>query len=230
MRPVSRGDCPSDAGRPRIFKDYDEAREELITRLGAYCSYCEMRHPTLAVEHIRSKSQHAALRISWNNFLLACTSCNSIKGHRKLRLRDYYWPDRDNTARAFTYLPGGKISLAQGLTKGQQESAKRTMELTGFHRDPSTDPPASEKDRRWIERLQAWQVATRTRKLLEDNDSQEARDLAMNTAVCQGFWSVWMSVFHDDESMRCRLIVEFSGTAQDCFRLDRARRRPGGSL
>jgi predicted RNA-binding protein with PIN domain len=46
MRPVVRGE------NTKIFKDYKDARRDLIEKLGEYCSYCEMRIPSsLDVEH-----------------------------------------------------------------------------------------------------------------------------------------------------------------------------------
>jgi hypothetical protein len=40
MRPVVRGE------NTKIFKDYKDARRDLIEKLGEYCSYCEMRIPS----------------------------------------------------------------------------------------------------------------------------------------------------------------------------------------
>jgi len=55
MRPVVKGSCPQDDfGRDIIFKKFQNARGELIDRLGQYCSYCEMKlDSALAVEHIQ---------------------------------------------------------------------------------------------------------------------------------------------------------------------------------
>lgn len=48
MRPVCRGPSP----RKQDFANYDDAKPDLVSRLGLYCSYCERRIATnLAVEH-----------------------------------------------------------------------------------------------------------------------------------------------------------------------------------
>jgi hypothetical protein len=42
MRPIDRGSCPTDAaGIPKLFRKYQDARGDLITRIGEYCSFCE---------------------------------------------------------------------------------------------------------------------------------------------------------------------------------------------
>lgn len=231
MRPVDKGPCPKDKnGDPVMFKEYQEAREYLIDRVGSFCSYCEISHPAPDTEHVLPKSLRGSLKLSWSNFLLACTNCNSVKGKKKVRLRGCFWPDRDNTARAFVYSTHGKVELAQGLTPRQKSLALKTMELTGFYRDMHTNPPATERDRRWKRRSEAWIVAERTKVLLAKTDSEEMRELAVMTAVGHGNWSVWMSVFADDGDMQRRLIAGFKGTAKTCWNGVLAKRRPGGQL
>ena len=115
MRPVERGPIPSNPdGTPRLFKKYQDARADLIGRLGEYCSYCEMQlDASLAVEHVQPKKGPGAaaeLALDWGNFLLGCTNCNSTKGDRAIVIDDYYWPDRDNTLRMLIYEVGGIIS------------------------------------------------------------------------------------------------------------------------
>ena len=80
MRPVNRGEWPKDATETIAFADYSEARDDLIRRIGDYCSYCEVcLHGSIAVEHVRPKKPQPALEREWTNFLLACDHCNSIK-------------------------------------------------------------------------------------------------------------------------------------------------------
>ena len=83
MRPVERGPRPNDpsTGLGRIFDEYGHARPYLIHQMGDYCSFCEMQLPAaLAVEHIQHKDGKPGLEREWENFLLACPSCNSTKG------------------------------------------------------------------------------------------------------------------------------------------------------
>lgn len=230
MRPVRRGPWPKQ-GRTRItFGEYDEAREPLIQRIGAYCSYCEMPHPTPAVEHILGKKAHPAMRLSWTNFLLTCWSCNSVKGSRATSISDYYWPDRDNTARVFEIERGGRIRLSGTLSTKQIKIASKTMELTGFHRDPSSIPPATKHDRRWRQRLVAWRTAEHCRVLYSQNSTTEMRTMVRLAAIATGFWSIWMTVFARIPEVRRDLVIAFPGTARDCFRNGAPTRRKRGRI
>lgn len=231
MRPVVRGDVPLDEhGDPKVFADYKQARDDLIDRMGDYCSYCEVAlHSTIDVEHVLPKSPNPDLELIWSNFLLACTNCNSIKGHDDIDLINFYWPDQDNTLRAFLYEQDEppQVGAADGL---DTDKAHRTLQLTGLDRVPG-HPSFSDRDRRWLKRFQAWSVASQTANLIEQADSVEMRTLAIEVAVARGFWSVWFTVFKDDADMRQRLIAAFPGTSADCFDDDtNPCMRPGGAL
>ncbi len=233
MRPIERGGCPTDkTGAPKKFREYQDARGHLIDRLGEYCSYCEMHlDASLAVEHVQPKSvpTSAHLALVWDNFLLGCTNCNSTKGDKQITLDDYYWPDRDNTVRAFEYFKGGIVRVSGSLTPAQQQRAQKTLELTGLERRPKNNPSAS--DRRWLNRSQAWDKAERARERLKKHDTSEMREQIVETAETNGFWSVWMTVFRDDRDMLDRLIKAFPGTCQSCFNSQyNPVPRPGGTL
>ena len=231
MRPVRRGPWPVDGnGAQREFSEYAEARGELIARLGEYCSFCESRlNASLAVEHILSKHHHPTRELDWDNFLLSCVNCNSTKGHRRLQARNYYWPDRDNTARAFSYAADGIVKLAPGLKQEQRRTAQRTLELTGLDKLPRNDSKAS--DRRWLHRREAWGRAERARACLAASDNEAMRKSVIEQATALGFWSIWMTVFASDADMRQRLITAFVGTEEACFDAQtRPVRRRGGAL
>ena len=100
---MNRGEWPKDVDGNNIpFADYSEARDDLIRRIGDYCSYCEVcLHGSIAVEHVRPKKPQPALEREWTNFLLACDNCNSTKSNKDVDLAHYFWPDRDNTAARF---------------------------------------------------------------------------------------------------------------------------------
>jgi HEAT repeats len=56
VRPVRRGPIPEQDGNPREYAEYGDARDDLISRFGDYCSYCEIpcaEGP--AVEHVQPK-------------------------------------------------------------------------------------------------------------------------------------------------------------------------------
>ena len=219
MRPVERGSHPKDEKENDVtYKEYQQARGELIRRLGEYCSYCEMHlDSSLAVEHVRPKKPPGASvvdrtrELEWTNFLLACTNCNSTKGDTDVALDDYLWPDRDNTFRALSYTSGGKVAARDGDFK---QKAENIISLTGLDKTPNEDTAS---DRRWLNRREAWDMAVRSKGRLSRNDSGDFREQIIETAVANGFWSAWMTVFESDADMLKRLIVAFKGTASSCF-------------
>lgn len=223
MRPVTRGTHPVDKeGQEIKFKKYSYARRELILRFGQYCSYCEMKlNSSLHVEHVRPKKPPGAeeniadRELDWGNFLLACANCNSTKGNEDVELAEYYWPDSDNTFRAFVYSDGGVISPASILDIDQIKKANNTIKLTGLDKQPGNDPKAS--DRRWLNRSDTWNIAIDSKKDLAGADSNAMRAQIIRTAKAQGYWSIWMTVFQDDSEMLNRLIIAFPGTSSDCF-------------
>ncbi|QEP43018.1 HNH endonuclease [Ectothiorhodospiraceae bacterium BW-2] len=220
MRPVTRGDGPVDKQGHHIqFSEYANARGELINRIGEYCSYCEMHLDTsLAVEHVQPKHPPGATQVdqtralNWNNFLLACTNCNATKGNTDVDLSEYLWPDRDNTFRALKYSEGGVVSPA--MDGDLKQKAINTIGLTGLDKTPN-DHKAS--DRRWLNRKEAWDIAVRSSKRLANNDNNDFREQIVDTALANGFWSVWITVFKEDADMLRRFLEAFPGTCQECF-------------
>lgn len=233
MRPVTRGQIPNDAnGNPVVFPHYRDARDSLIARIGDYCSYCEVcLHGPIHVEHVCPKDPNPHLERVWANFLLACENCNSTKGHVNVVVNEYFWPDTDNTARAFEYWPDEPPRVSNTLNQGHQQIAASTIQLTGLDRVPG-HPHYSDRDRRWHKRKEAWGVALLARQALAQNPSEELRVSIAQTALSRGFWSVWMAVFHDDLDMRRRFMNWFPGTASvECFDvLTNTMQRPGGQI
>ena len=219
MRPIVRGEKPvdsSDKTKTKQFKEYQEARGDLIAKLGQYCSYCEMKlDASLAVEHVQPKSLYSALELDWGNFLLACTNCNSTKGNQDVELDNYYWPDLDNTFHTFVYLPGGLVQHNPNLNDQEEIKAKATLKLTGLDKISTHDLKFS--DRRQFNRGETWDIAIRSLNNLHKNNSSEMREQIAFTAITKGYWSIWMTVFKDDPDMLKRFIEAFPGTCQDCF-------------
>ena len=220
MRPVERGPWPKDAaGRRALFSEYENARHDLISRIGPYCSYCEARLPaSLAVEHCQPKKHKKHLKLDWGNFLLACVNCNSIKGSRQIRLGDYLWPDSHNTFRAFEYGPGALVAPASALPPPLRARARRMMDLVGLGRNPVNDPAAS--DRRWQEREEVWGIAEESLADLHANSTRQMQTQIVRTALGHGRWSIWMTVFRNEPHMLRLFIEAFPGTSHSCF--DRA--------
>ena len=225
MRPVAKGESP------RKFKNYSQALPFLEEQLGSYCSYCEQHiNNQLAIEHIQPKSRQPELTNDWDNFLLSCAVCNSIKRMQEIVLEDYFWPHLDNTLRAFNYSEEGRMETNPLLSPERQEIALRTLELTGLNRDPG-HPRQSRRDMRWKKRREVWGEANLLKRDLLKNDSVEQRERIVICAKWSGFWSVWMSVFSEDTDMRQRLIAAFLGTCLACFDEEtQPLLRPGGAL
>jgi uncharacterized protein (TIGR02646 family) len=224
MRPINRGDIPVDVTtkKPKVFAEYKQARSDLISRIGEYCSYCEMHLDTnLAIEHVQPKKHHHDLEMQWDNFLLACTNCNSYKGSNNLNLDEYVWPDRDNTYWLVAYHEGGIVEPNPELELAEQEKVWRTIALVGLDKIPTNDPAAS--DRRWNNRREAWEIATESLTDLMSSDTDEMKRQIIRTAQAKGYWSIWMTVFSKDTDparridMLRRFLDKYPGTSSECF-------------
>jgi uncharacterized protein (TIGR02646 family) len=197
MRPVDRGAAPG------AYARYEDAGPDLQQRLGDYCSYCERQIETnLAVEHVKPKSRNQALRTTWTNFLLGCVNCNSSKGDADVNLTDFFWPDSDNTLRAFEYERGGLVRRHGALAQDLSTKATATIVLVGLDKYPGNagrEPTSS--DKRWLRRQQAWEKAERCRDMLAERDEPVVRPLIVEEAVARVELSIWWTVFLDDSDM-----------------------------
>ena len=203
MRSVDRGAWPTEKDGGRIpFPQYGHAKLPLIERLGEYCNYCE-RPGDLHVEHVVPKKEAPELEREWSNFLLGCANCNGRKSNGNDTRDGYLWPDTDNTFGAFVYRSGGRVSVNDGLGGDEQREAQALFELVGL------GEIGTRTDRRRHKRRQAWDQAIEVRDLINDDNS---RVLAVELALGTGFFSVWMTVFQDDEDMCRRLVNAFPGT------------------
>jgi hypothetical protein len=232
MRPVNRGALPVRAdGTSYDFKKHTEARDHLIDRIGDYCSYCEnILSSDADVEHVQPKTVQGGrpdLALSWENFLLACKYCNRAKWQTIVALDDCFWPDRDNSFRAFVY-EHNNVPKPDGRLPGREFAiAQRTLGLTGLDRVPG-HPDFSHRDRRFLKRKEAWGVAILTLQQYRAKTTSPASVLL--TAVSRGFFSIWMAVFSEHAEILRLLIAGFKA-ADDCFDADGAPvARPGGLL
>lgn len=215
--------------------NYQDAGPDLQARLGDYCSYCERQIETnLAVEHVQPKDLQPALRNTWTNFLLGCVHCNSSKGVQPVSVPNFLWPDLDNTLRAFEYGPGGLVKSSTALTPPIQAKAEALIQLTGLDKDPgnpTTGRRPTESDKRWRRRLEAWQLAERSKQRLVRINTPEMREQIVETALARGMFSIWYHAFAGDADMRRRLRQAFTGTAPNCFDTNEGLvPRPGGQL
>jgi uncharacterized protein (TIGR02646 family) len=213
MRPVDKGLAPA------AYARYQDAGPDLQARLGDYCSYCERQIEThLAIEHIQPKSRVPALATTWTNFLFGCVNCNSCKGDAPVSMPDFFWPDADNTLRAFDYVRGGLIQPGAGLVPAMAVKAQATIGLIGLDRYPGNNGrEPTTADQRWLRRQQAWEKAERCRDILAGQDTVQVRELIVDVATGRGEFSIWWTVFANDADIRRRLREAFIGTHGGSF-------------
>lgn len=67
--------------------------------------------------------------------------------------------------------------------------------------------------------MEVWLIAEDAKNDVNANPAnEEIRKGVVRTALASGFFSIWMTVFHDDGDMLNRLIDAFPGTrASGCF-------------
>lgn len=211
MRPINKGEPPE-----KEYKKYQDAQGDLIERLGAFCSYCEMPIQNAPeVEHKESKSKNGEL-LKWENFLLSCKYCNTRKGDKVAagEKNKYLWPDEDNTLEVFDYTDG-RVKLNKEYLLRQpkefQKRAERLLALTGLDNIPCVK---SDRDRRFLERVAAWGKANYYRKMWDGYCESDVPllDCILDIAYGSGFYSTWIQVFHDVPLVCNALGEKFPGT------------------
>lgn len=221
MRPVNKGSSPYET-----ISEYSEALPYLEQRIGCYCSYCEFPiNHVPEVEHISARSK-GGNETAWSNLLLGCNYCNTRK--KDLVTLDhqgeYLWPDSDNTAIAYVYsggLPKVNTDALQKLDPSGQilRKAEKLYNLVNL----GNKPHAKEKDRRFMKRIEAYNIAFQSLKEwneIPDQETPAAKAFLMQTvnlALQTGFFSVWATVFEDDSVFLNALIDAFPGTERACF-------------
>jgi uncharacterized protein (TIGR02646 family) len=222
VRPVKKRSSPIVGD----FNKYEDAKPELVSRLGLYCSYCERKIPTLlAVEHIEPKDGvygQPQLKRRWSNFLLACTNCNSCKGSKKVDFKRLLFPDRDNTFFAYEYGMDGSVTYSAGLTLRQKVMARNTLRLVGL--DKPVQVFKNENDEqvaldRAAQRMEAFGTAQVALSLLQAEPASDSTQKAIVMMAKEaGFFSIWMKVFDAYPDMKIRFIKAFNGTENSgCF-------------
>ena len=192
MRPVDKGYAP------RAYTDYGQARHDLAEKIGYYCSYCEMKVlQSIEVEHILPQNKGGAV-LDWDNFLLSCKYCNTVKLDRNSNITDYFWPDRDNTDLVFDYLEGDGIKPKSTLKAEFKPIAEKTINLTGLDRIPSGKNEPTKADTRWRSRQQQWDIAKESFVRWQKAPIQEMAELIALTSL-GGHYSIWMKVFEAEK-------------------------------
>ena len=197
------------------YPNYGDAKIPLAGNIGQYCSYCEgyEKIHSLEVEHMAAKSKGGS-RTAWNNFLLCCKICNTVKGVEVIG-DDFHWPHLNNTFYSFVYDETGRVKVNDSIPALSQVRAQNLLDLTGLQRFPNTGNPPTQKDFRWKCRYEAWNRATRCKEQFLDGSITE--DDIISNAKYTGQWSIWFTVFKGVDSVRARLISDFPGTCASCF-------------
>ncbi|CCY03495.1 uncharacterized protein BN812_00975 [Prevotella sp. CAG:924] len=199
------------------YPHYKDALFPLVGNLGSYCSYCEQPQTVdvIDVEHIVPKSEGGSYT-AWNNFLLCCKICNSVKGTKKLNPdTGCQWPHLNNTFYSFVYDETGRVRVNDHIPEISKQRAQKLLDLTQLQRYPGTDNPLSPKDFRWHKRYQTWNIASTFREQFLKGAITE--DDVITNAKLIGQWSVWFTVFKGIDCILRRLISDFPGTCASCF-------------
>lgn len=221
MKPVDKGTNTT------TYSDYKKAKPKLLERLGEHCSYCERSADPqdLHVEHIYPKDPHPELQLNWDNFLLACNTCNSYKNiyqgnARQTDLeRRFVWPHRENTFRAFAYKKTGEVEIAPTVLPHLVSAVDATREMVGLLKSPAV---AAGYEKLGIaydgtkKRSQVWGQAMDFLDIFESAPTRARAITIADGAAKIGYFSVWMEVFKDFKMMREELIRSFKADP-DCF-------------
>lgn len=216
MRPIHK-QIPTDTeGNSIIFSLYQDAKSFLINQLGNYCSFCE-KHNTrsaLHVEHIYPKSKYPHLENDWDNFLLACVNCNSVKNKKIIDISNIYLPHRDNLLCYIEILTGGLLQIKNGISTIEKEKIASFIQLVGLDRIPN-HKNYSVADDRWENRYETYNKAERQLMKYEKGETDLENIIAL--AKSHGFFAVWFSIFQAHPEVKKALINAFVGTAKDAF-------------
>lgn len=212
MRHLDKGATPVDeVGAAILFGDYQDAGPHLKKRIGRYCCYCERAIPaSLAVEHKLPREHHPLLALAWSNLLLACSNCNSTKGHKDTGVMPVIWPDEEDTYSVIEYARSGTVKPVDGLDAELLVRVMNLLDLTGLARGPS-DLRGS--DHRIFDRQEVWRKAEQSVVDLAQGDTERMRRSIIETAKSTGGFSIWMKAFSHDAQMQAALRAAFPGTA-----------------
>ena len=221
MRPVQKGSSPY-----TTITDYKQARPYLKDRIGLYCSYCgfEISHAG-QVEHVSSKHWGGSLT-GWDNLLLGCQHCNSRKKDYVINtnVNDYLWPDKYNTALAYTYEHGFPHINKQALELIDQNdpSQNALQKATALYNVVGLGniPTRKTDDNRFWKRTEVYACAKRALDRWKTNPCTALLDTTIDLALAQGFFSVWMYVFNDEPIVLNKLIDAFPGTNRTYYDAD----------
>lgn len=236
MRPIVKSKKSDSKGNSIEYKPWGKSKIDLIKEIGSFCSFCEKKvnRSSLHIEHLYGRNVkdsdgnliYAHLKYQWDNFLLACCNCNSVKGNKDISISNPFLPHLNNLVH-FIEIGSGGIMKIKNAVAG--EKLKRTLsfiELVGLDREPS-HPRFSSGDDRWESRLEAWDLAERQFIKYIANPKQTDLEIIITLAREKGFFSVWYYKFFDQKEVIDALIngvvvdrirvIPFEGTDVNSF-------------
>ena len=198
------------------YPKYGDAKNPLMASLGCYCSYCEndKDEEDLNVEHVAAKSQGGSAT-AWENLLLSCGVCNSVKGKKVIDGTTCHLPHLNNTYLSLVYEAGGRVKVNEALTGVSRQKAEELFGTLKLGRYPQENEKPTERDARWHNRLEVWNEAVDLRTKYEQQTLTAVAIL--KRAREKGCWSVWFTVFRGCDELRKVLIDGFKGTCATCF-------------
>lgn len=215
MRPVNRGNIPKqeDGVTDKVYTSYKQAKDDLRNILGSFCSYCEMNIDNQPdIEHVSPKSKNTELENEWDNFLLACKSCNTIKNNNNENRGGYVFPDTHNTSFLYEYSIDG-VSVKDDLPDDIKSLATATFNLVQLDRKLDT---SDRLDDRKVARNNSWEKAQEAFKdfiELSDNDAM----IRQTARSCNGFFSMWIQIFKDYPKVKKAILENINGTEMRCY-------------
>lgn len=230
MRPIDKGSCPQINGVDKVVTNYQDWRLDLISRIGAYCVYCNMpiTH-SLQVEHVVAKNpqngQPQGSLNGWDNVLLACGPCNRAKSNKTSDENLHYLPEFHNTLIPFVCQSDPQttesliIEINNRLNQTQQSKSDATINLLELRR---IDIRGNIVDLRWRERYNESTRVKAARELLDTikQGQYDKDDVGKHIAqMAKGFFLLWFKEFENEPYVIKWLIHPslFPGVAQNCF-------------
>lgn len=203
---------------------YSAASKPLKKRLGNYCCYCERMYPTnLAVEHKCPKDLKINwnLALSWDNFLLSCTTCNSKKSTLKLEknnIHTFLFPDKNDTYHIFNYI--NRKDYIPCINKNFVQDpndfirANNTLLMVKLNQKENVTDEATRSFRRWQvdEQAKDWGEVVNSLGINRKLESLITRNIQDS-----GCWSVWMNELEDIPVIKEILLYALPNTAIEYF-------------
>jgi len=214
MRPVNKGTVPIDENNnEKVYTAYRQAKDDLISRLDSFCSYCEMNIENQPdIEHVCPKSKNPTLETDWNNFLLACKTCNIIKDNNNENRDGYIFPDTHNTS--FLYLYSiNNVEIKNTLDDEVKDVATKTFNLVKLNRKLDT---SNRTDDRARARNNSWEKAQEALRDLLELPTHTAM-IRQTARSCNGFFSMWLQVFQDYPKVKQAILENVKGSRIECY-------------